>query len=147
MHFVDADNGWASAYQGAIVHTSPLPPETVAVDLGCLPSSGTLPFSSVIAVDITNLTQFNRAVAGSMAVTLGNGAHFSNYRSGSMNLSSDETFEIGWRQQFPANFALEGDNVFSLVAVDVTPAPYNQPPYPAAGDSDNDTCTVTGIVP
>jgi len=29
----------------------------------------------------------------------------------------------------------------------VTPPPYNQPPYPPAGDTDTASCTVTGIAP
>ena len=40
-----------------------------------------------------------------------------------------------------------GDNVFTLVAEDVTPAPYNQPPYAASGDTDSGACTVTGLAP
>ncbi len=42
---------------------------------------------------------------------------------------------------------LTGDNRFVLIAEDVTPAPYNQPPYPPAGDSAADACTVTGTAP
>ena len=33
------------------------------------------------------------------------------------------------------------------MAKDVTPAPYNQPPYPPEGDVDSDRCTVTGVAP
>jgi len=40
-----------------------------------------------------------------------------------------------------------GVNSFTLVAEDVTPAPYNQPPYPASGDGDMESCLVTGIAP
>jgi hypothetical protein len=36
-----------------------------------------------------------------------------------------------------------GLNEFRLFAADVTPAPYNQPPYPPAGDTDTDGCTIT----
>ncbi len=31
--------------------------------------------------------------------------------------------------------------------VDVTPVPYNQPPYPPAGDSDSSSCTVVANAP
>jgi hypothetical protein len=40
-----------------------------------------------------------------------------------------------------------GCNVARLVVEDVTPSPWNQPPYPPAGDTDTDACTVTGIAP
>ena len=33
------------------------------------------------------------------------------------------------------------------MAEDVTPPPYNQPPYPPEGDSDSDSCVVTGVAP
>ena len=39
------------------------------------------------------------------------------------------------------------DDSFTLVAEDVTPAPYNRPPYTAAGDTSTDGCTVTGLAP
>lgn len=40
-----------------------------------------------------------------------------------------------------------GDNHVTLVAEDVTPAPYNQPPYPPAGDTDTGRCKVTAFAP
>jgi hypothetical protein len=52
-----------------------------------------------------------------------------------------------WNQNLPALSSLVGDNTFELVAEDVTPSPYNQPPYPPAGDTDTDICTATGIAP
>ncbi len=46
-----------------------------------------------------------------------------------------------------ATTLLIGTNMFTLRAFDVTPAPYNQPPYPASGDSANAVCSVVGIPP
>jgi hypothetical protein len=40
-----------------------------------------------------------------------------------------------------------GSNVVTLTAMDVTPSPYNQPPYPPAADTDGATCTVVGLHP
>jgi len=40
-----------------------------------------------------------------------------------------------------------GENLFTLLAEDVTPSPYNQPPFPAAGDAVSDLCTVTANSP
>ncbi len=144
--FIDADNGWASGFNGTIAHTSPIPPETVGVDLGCLPNSGQLPFNVAIQAELSNITGFNRTVAGQMRIDLANGGSIVNYRSGFTNVSPFATFTTGWSQYLPALFALEGENIFTLVARDVTAAPYNQPPYPASGDSASDTCTVTGVV-
>ncbi len=47
----------------------------------------------------------------------------------------------------PAFNPLNGDNVFTLHAQDVTPAPYNQPPYPPAGAKDLHSVTVHVVVP
>ena len=40
-----------------------------------------------------------------------------------------------------------GQNSFTLQVVDVTPSPYNQPPYPPSGGTGRDACTVVGIAP
>jgi photosystem II stability/assembly factor-like uncharacterized protein len=145
--FHDADNGWAVGFNGTIAHTSPIPPETVTTDLGCLPTSGQLPFNVTIQAELANITGFSRTVAGRMRVDLASGGSITNYRSGFTNVAPFSSFTTGWVQYLPALFALEGDNVFTLTATDVTAAPYNQPPYPASGDSDVDSCTVLGIVP
>jgi hypothetical protein len=42
----------------------------------------------------------------------------------------------------PAIGSVIGANTFTLMAEDVTPAPYNQPPYPPAGS----TCSRTHFV-
>ena len=34
-----------------------------------------------------------------------------------------------------------------MTVADVTPPPYNLPPYPPAGDTDTAGCTVTGAAP
>ena len=47
----------------------------------------------------------------------------------------------------PALGSLVGDNIFTLRAEDVTPAPFNQPPYPAAGDTATAGCVVIGVAP
>ncbi len=57
------------------------------------------------------------------------------------------SFISSWNQNIPAMASVIGNNVFTLAAEDVTPAPYNQPPYPPAGDTDTAFCTVTGIAP
>ncbi len=40
-----------------------------------------------------------------------------------------------------------GENRFILFGKDVTPAPYNRPPYWPAGETQTDFCTVTATRP
>jgi hypothetical protein len=121
--------------------------ETVAAAITCLPGSGTLPFASWFQVQIDNLTGNFRQVGARMDVMLGNGTGYSNWRAGNTVLAAGENFTTSWNQQFPALTALVGDNVFTLVLEDVTPVPYNQPPYAPSGDTDTAGCTVTGVAP
>jgi hypothetical protein len=79
-------------------------------------------------------------------VTLANGEYFPYYRAGYTNVPPGESNVFAWPQTF-SDGSLIGSNVVVLVAEDVTPAPYNQPPYPPSGDTDTATCTVTGIAP
>ena len=63
------------------------------------------------------------------------------------NLSDSETYSTFWNQSLPALGSLVGNNVFTIIGADVTPAPYNQPPFAPAGDTDNDACTVVATSP
>jgi hypothetical protein len=58
-----------------------------------------------------------------------------------------DSYVTSWVQNIPALGTVIGDNLFALVVEDVTPPPYNQPPYPAAGDTAEANCTVMGIAP
>jgi hypothetical protein len=62
-------------------------------------------------------------------------------------VAAGDSYASSWNQTIPALTAVLGSNLFQLVAEDVTPAPYNQPPYPPAGDTDTSSCTVIGIAP
>lgn len=112
-----------------------------------MPTSGTLPFDTTFTVTLTNIyTAQVRRIAGHVDVTLANGEHYSNYRAGYTNVHPGESNVFAWPQTL-SNGSVIGDNVFTLIAEDVTSAPYNQPPYPPAGDTATATCTVTGIAP
>jgi hypothetical protein len=63
------------------------------------------------------------------------------------NIAASGTYTTNWNQSIPALATLIGTNMFTLSAADVTPAPYNQPPYPASGDVASDVCSVVGIAP
>jgi len=149
----DTDSAWT--YSGwniddvevwAILE-SPQYTDTVAVALACTPGQVTLPATVQMAVSLTNLTTENRQAAGSIGVVLGNGSSYSNWRSGFTNLSPLEVFNTAWNQSLPGVAGLVGDNVFTMLGEDITPPPYNQPPFAPSGDTDSDVCTVTATVP
>jgi len=121
---------------------------TVGAWLTCLPSAGTLPFQTRMEATLENrFTGITRRMAARINVELANGQSFSNWRSGYTNIGPDETYATSWMQTIPALVKLVGDNRFTLEARDVTPAPYNQPPYTPSGDTARNGCTVTGSTP
>jgi len=126
--------------------TSPIP--TVTAGISADPSSGTLPFSTSMSATLkNNYDALSRRIAGRIDVNLGGGASVSNWRSGYSNIDPATTFTTTFTLSIPAQGNLVGDNTFTLIAEDITPAPYNQPPYAPAGDTDSDICIVTGIAP
>ncbi len=120
---------------------------TIDASLTCTPDSGVLPFTTQMAVDLANLTTENRRAAARINMVLANGTPYTNWRAGWTNLSSGETFSTSWNQNLPALGTLVGSNVFTIVGEDVTPAPYNQPPFAPSGDTATDDCTVTASAP
>lgn len=109
----------------------PLVTDTVSASLTCFPPSGTVPFTTQMSVSLGNLyTGQSRRVAGRIDVTL-----------------AGASYDATWNTGIPALGSVVGDNVFTLTVEDVTVAPYNQPPYPPAGDTATAGCTVTGVAP
>jgi len=98
----------------------------------------------IIANDYSG--QFRR-MAGRINARFAGGAWFPGWRAGFTNIGPSSSFQSIFGVNFPALGSLVGVNTFTLTAADVTPAPYNQPPYAAAGDTDSDVCTVTGVAP
>ena len=153
-HQVAASGAWA--YSGWNVDDveiwglgsgSTPPTDTVGVAIGCTPDNGVLPFATQMAVSLINLTTENRRAAAKIDVVVGNGTAYTNWRAGWTNLSSSETYSDMWAQNLPAYGTLVGNNVFTLTGADVTPVPYNQPPFAPSGDTDMDACTVTATAP
>lgn len=128
-------------------YVSASPTGTIAVALTTLPSSGTLPFISSFTAELVNHAGTFRRAAARINVVIGNGSVFGNWRGGWTNLDPGETWSTSWNQPFPGLATVVGDNVFTLVGEDVTPSPYNQPPYLPAGDTATAVSTVTGIAP
>jgi len=123
------------------------PVETVGAALTCVPGSGTLPLTFQINCGLSNLSDENRRAAARLDLQIASGTFFGSFRAGWTNLAPYETYNAIWNQNLPALGSLVGDNLFNLVGEDVTPAPYNQPPFSPSGDTDSDGCTVTGVAP
>lgn len=121
--------------------------ETIAASFDCQPETGVLPFVSQFTVQMTNLTAENRRAAGRIDLTVAGGTSYGNWRAGWTNLSPGEVFSTVWNQSFPALGSLVGGNVFTLTAEDVTPAPYNQPPFAPSGDTAAAGCTIIAAAP
>lgn len=119
----------------------------VEAAMSCVPSSGTLPFNSTLAVSLNHDRGVTRRLAAQIHVSLANGLYISSWQAGFTNIAAGENFHTSWSQNFPLIGSLAGDNVFNLVAMDVSPPPYNNPPRPLAGETDTDICTVTGATP
>jgi hypothetical protein len=116
--------------------------------LNCSPDSGVLPFvTNFMAVLGSNYLSQPRRLAGYIDVTLASGTYYSSYRKGFTNLWPGECYAESWNQNLPALGTLIGDNVFTLHVEDVTPPPYNLPPYAPSGGTDTDSCMITGIAP
>jgi hypothetical protein len=121
---------------------------TLAATFTCLPSSGTVPFATQMSVTLDNLyTGQTRRLAGRINIILANGQSITNWRGGYTNVSAGSQYAVNWSQTIPAVGSVVGDNDFFLEAEDVTPAPYNQPPYPPAGDTATAACSITGAAP
>ncbi len=121
---------------------------TVAAAFSCVPASGTLPFQSTMFVELENrYPGATRQIAGKINVMLAGGQGYSNWRAGFTNVGPGDSYLTSWVQNIPALGSLIGENRFTLHAEDVTPSPYNLPPYPPAGDTDAVSCTITGVAP
>jgi hypothetical protein len=145
--FLGNDTGWSrEAMPSFRLIFSPL--TTISAQMSCLPSSGTLPFTSAMTVNLVNNSEDQaRTAAGHIDLLLGNGVVYDNWRSGWVNLEPGGWTRQFWNQEIPAHHSFFGSSEFRLVVEDVTPAPYNQPPYLASGDVSSRVCTVTGAAP
>ncbi len=124
------------------------PQSTVSAGLSCVPSSGTVPFDVTITATLfNNEADFPRRVAARIDLDLANGLHYSNWKAGWSNIAAGNFFEATFNDTIAGQGKFIGDNLFTLIAEDVTPVPYNQSPYPPAGDTATASCTVTGMAP
>jgi len=83
-----------------------------------------------------------RRIAGRITLRIGNGNFFNPWRAGFTNIPPGGQYTSGWNTALGSFGPLVGTNTFTLLAEDVTPAPYNQPPNPPSGQ----TCTAINYV-
>lgn len=130
------------------IHDCENAPPTLDCDISAAPSSGVLPFTTQFSVLLANeYGGHTRRMAGRIHVLLAGGGYISNWRTGYTNVAPLGAYTASFNVNFPGLGILVGDNTFLLAAMDVTPAPYNQPPYPMSGDTCTDVKVVTGIAP
>lgn len=120
---------------------------TIVSNLDCIPSSSQLPFATQFTVCLTNLEDRTRRIAGQLNVALASGGQYSNWKAGWTNVAAEESFCTNWNQTIPNLGTLVGENVFTLIGEDVTPAPYNQSPHQPSGDTFTDTQSIIGVSP
>lgn len=124
------------------------PDPTVFAYLDCRPESGHLPFVTVMEATLFNATDlFARRFFGRIDLMTAGGQFYFYWRTGFTNVQPNSGYTAAWNQTIPALGSLIGDNTFYLFSADVTPPPFNQPPYPPAGDTATDSCVVSGQYP
>ena len=139
-------HGWQ--VDGVVITADELECNGLTVSFQCTPSSGTLPFTSSFSVQLDNpVADQTRRIAGRIDIDLAGGGFIGNWRAGFTNIAPGASFATGWNQSLPAVPGLVGTTVFTLHGMDVTPAPYNQPPYQPAGATASDSCGITGTAP
>jgi len=120
------------------------PTDTVSATYACVPDTGSLPFTTTMFVTLDNLyTGFTRTISGRININLASTAYIGGWRVGFTNVAAGGSYNSSWNTNLPAYGALVGVNTFTLVAMDTTATPYNQPPYPPAGDTASDACLIT----
>ena len=138
----------AAAVDNLVPNATPGAVETVSAEMACLPDTGILPLVTNMTAVLNNIyTDGPRRIAGRIDVTIAGGFYFPNWKSGSTVVAAADSYIASWNQTIPAAGTLVGENLFTLIVEDVTSPPYNQPPYPAAGDTAIDGCTITGVAP
>ena len=115
----------------------------LVAELTCLYESGTAPFENSFTITAANNSPYYRRLSYRVDVTKANGGFISNVWSGWSNVAPYSAKSEVRTLTIPNIPSVIGDNVFELHVLDITPPPYNQPPFPPDGGTDSDTCTVT----
>jgi hypothetical protein len=144
------DGGGAGSFQLDVDVSCPVT-GPIDCDYTVTPLSGTVPFSTTHRITFSNLntgdSAWFRRVAGRIDVTIANGNFYSSLRAAYVDIQPQTNYTYAFPINFPATGTVIGNNAFVLKAEDVTPAPYNQPPYPESGTTCTTTNVVVGIAP
>ena len=121
--------------------------QTIAAEISCTPQFNVLPTSIKTCVTIRNLVDSPRTVDGTIDLLLGSGEPLYSWRVQNVVIEPNGRWDRCWVNEAFDLQSLEGKNIARLRAVDVTPPPYNQPPYPPAGSTAEATCFFWGMQP
>jgi hypothetical protein len=105
-------------------------------DFSCVPMHGTVPFDTRMSLTLLNRADQTRRIAARIQLNLADGQSVANWKNGYLNIVGGAHTTSTWSLTIPALRSLIGSNRFTLVAEDVTPAPWNQPPYQTSGYRD-----------
>lgn len=122
---------------------------TISASLVCLPAAGTLPMNIQISSTTYNETAAPRACYGRVDLQTAGGLYLAAISSGVLNLPAGQGqfVQVGWFKPLPARINYVGLNRYILTIADISPPPYNQPPYPPSGTIAVAQCQVTGVIP
>jgi len=118
--------------------------QTMSAMIGCDPPSGTLPYTLGLSPLLCNDDTFTRTLYGRINVTVAGGNTYNYWRTGYTNVAAGQCYDASFAVALPNHHSVRGLNTFTLQGTDITPPPYNQPPYSPSGDMDTDFCTTTG---
>jgi len=141
MLLSSASLGAQTSKQPTAVDT-PVPGATLNSFLVCHPTSGTLPLSIQIISTTYNQTAHPRLCYGRVDLQTAGGLYMAGISAGEFNLPPGvgEFYTVSWIKPLAARIPHVGLNHYHLLVVDVSPPPYNQPPYPPAGGWDTAQC-------
>jgi hypothetical protein len=121
--------------------------DTLLTGLDCYPRTITLPGSAQMSAGVTNVSYSRREIAARLNAKLPDGTVVENLGFSHRVFEAGETYQKFWVKHFPNIDRLDGIVTFQLYALDVTPAPWNQPPYPPSGQMDTSELPIRIIVP
>jgi len=121
--------------------------DTLITGLDCNPRTITLPGSARMSAGVANASYSRREIAARLDAQLPDGTIVENLAFSHRVFEAGETYQASWIKPLPNIDRLDGIVTFQLYALDVTPAPWNQPPYPPSGDSDTAELPIRIIVP
>ena len=122
---------------------------TISATMVCNPTSGTLPLSITLWATVYNQTTAARVVHGRVDLETAGGLYLASISSGEVNLPAGvgEYYLASWVKPLPVRFATVGLNRYHVLMTDISPPPFNQPPYPPSGSAAGDNCTVLATIP